>query len=403
MKRRITLSVLTITTLALIFPGQAAFAGGPVIVTCNPSQDNSIFAINTGNSNGAGGFLFVGVGGFTPVPARALIQFDIANCGAGIPAGSTITGATLDLDLVRDASIVGPNPADHDLHAVTTAWGEGASDTGNPPMNGGGTVAVPPDATWLNAMVPAPTWGTAGGDFNPVASATALQVGAAGLVVYQWTGGTMVANVQNWLDNPTTNNGWILKQANENTPTASNKEFASRENPGIPSNPAGAAPVLTVTFDPPTQPFCGDGIVNQPSEMCDDLNLPTPTCDINCQDIIVVPPFCGDGIVNQPSEMCDDLNLPTPTCDINCQDIIVPECLVDLDCDDGQFCTLDSCVNEQCVFVQNPDPSCQRVGGEFIGVDSTALLLAGFQANALWLLPLFAAIGIAAVVIRRIH
>jgi len=150
------------------------------------------------------------------------------------------------------------------------------------------------------------------------------------------------------------------------------------------------------------QPFCGDGVVNQPSEQCDDLNLPTPTCDITCQNI--VQPFCGDGIVNQPTEQCDDLNLPTPTCDITCQNIIVvPPCQIDSDCDDGQFCTLDTCVAGVCVFNQNPDPSCERVGGEFIGVDNSALLVAGFQANALWLLPAIAAIGIAAVVIRRIH
>jgi len=52
-----------------------------------------------------------------------------------------------------------------------------------------------------------------------------------------------------------------------------------------------------------------------------------------------------------------------------------------------------------------PGPECPRVvvGGEFLGVDTTSLLVAGAQANALWLLPAIAAIGIAAVVIRRIH
>jgi len=157
-----------------------------------------------------------------------------------------------------------------------------------------------------------------------------------------------------------------------------------------------------------TQPaVCGDGIVNQPTEQCDPQppgSLPTATCDINCQNI--VQPICGDGIVNQPTEQCDPApagSLPTATCDINCQNIVQPACTVDSDCDDGQFCTLDSCVAGVCVFNPNPDPSCERVGGEFIGVDTTALLVAGFQANALWLLPAIAAIGIAAVVIRRIR
>jgi len=119
--------------------------------------------------------------------------------------------------------------------------------------------------------------------------------------------------------------------------------------------------------------------------------------------------FCGDGII-QPGEQCDPPN--GTTCDAFCQDIDV--CTVDADCDDGLFCTIDSCVNNilfsttngvpaGCVFTPNPDPSCQSVGGEFIGVDNSALLVAGFQANALWLLPAIAAIGIGVVVIRRIR
>ena len=68
----------------------------------------------------------------------------------------------------------------------------------------------------------------------------------------------------------------------------------------------------------------------------------------------------------------------------------IDECMVDSDCDDGQFCTLDSCVAGNCVFAPNPDPLCEQVGGEFIGVDSTALVLAGIQSNAMWMLPVLA-------------
>jgi len=41
------------------------------------------------------------------------------------------------------------------------------------------------------------------------------------------------------------------------------------------------------------------------------------------------------------------------------------------------------------------------VGGTFEGVNSTALLVAGAQANALWLIPLITAIGIGIVVVNR--
>jgi len=112
--------------------------------------------------------------------------------------------------------------------------------------------------------------------------------------------------------------------------------------------------------------------------------------------------FCGDGII-QPGEQCDPPN--GTTCDAFCQDIIPPDCTSDVDCNDGQFCTLDTCNTALgiCEFAPNPDPSCERVGGEFIGVDNSALLVAGFEANALWLLPAIAAIGIGVVVIRRIR
>ena len=81
---------------------------------------------------------------------------------------------------------------------------------------------------------------------------------------------------------------------------------------------------------------------------------------------------------------------------------IQPGCVVDADCDDGQFCTLDSCVNQVCVFAPNPDPLCERVGGEMIPVDSTVLLLAGAQMNAVWLIPaIVAAVGIGIVLARK--
>ncbi len=51
-----------------------------------------------------------------------------------------------------------------------------------------------------------------------------------------------------------------------------------------------------------------------------------------------------------------------------------------------------------CDFVNSPI----KVGGEMIPVDSTSLLVAGAQANALWLIPvLVSAIGIGIVIARK--
>jgi len=166
--------------------------------------------------------------------------------------------------------------------------------------------------------------------------------------------------------------------------------------------------------DNPIDPFATTGIDDElynlvPFVTNGDTQLDIVTANFSEDDIIFlaivevnivgVSLTCGDGIITPP-EQCDPPN--GLTCDAFCMDII-PDCTVDADCDDGLFCTLDSCVAQKCVFNQNPDPSCQRVGGEFIGVDNSALLVAGFEANALWLLPAIAAIGIGVVVIRRIR
>jgi len=183
---------------------------------------------------------------------------------------------------------------------------------------------------------------------------------------------------------------------------------------------AAAEEKIMIEIQPP--PFCGDGVVNQPSEQCDPQppgSLPTANCDIFCQNII--QPICTSdadcndsnacttdtcnttiGVCSNTAIVCDDNDACNGLESCNTATGCVPG--TPLVCDDGQFCTLDSCNPATgCVNAPNPDPLCERVGGEFIGVDNSALLVAGFEANALWLLPAIAAIGIGVVVIRRIR
>ena len=157
-----------------------------------------------------------------------------------------------------------------------------------------------------------------------------------------------------------------------------------QNDPGIPGGLGGNVGDLEI-FNTQTPPGC---LIDAD---CDDRNLCTiDTCNAATGVCSLTPIVCDDNDACNGLESCNDLTgcvAGTP-----------------LVCDDGQFCTLDSCNTATgCIFAPNPDPSCERVGGEFIGVDNSALLVAGFQANALWLLPAIAAIGIAAVVIRRIH
>lgn len=210
------------------------------------SRDNTLYESAAGDrSNGAGDHLFVGTTLQTSNNLRrALLQFDLSE----IPAGSTINSVSLRMNM--SMSIVGP--FDCSLFAVTADWGEAGSDA--PGGEGGGTIAQTGDATWLNTFFATDNWATPGGDFVSTASATTA-VGGSGF--YTW-GSTpeMVADVEGWLADASTNFGWIVT-TDESQVSA--KRFDSRENPTEANRP-----ILTIDFTPPTggDPEFGRGDCN---------------------------------------------------------------------------------------------------------------------------------------------
>ncbi|HEV2847267.1 MAG TPA: prenyltransferase/squalene oxidase repeat-containing protein, partial [Thermoanaerobaculia bacterium] len=77
-------------------------------------------------------------------------------------------------------------------------------------------------------------------------------------------------------------------------------------------------------------PSCGDGVINQASEVCDGADLGGLTCSdsgflggtLSCNADCTLnaasctgAPFCGDGEINRSEEECDQLNLGGRTCD----------------------------------------------------------------------------------------
>ncbi len=211
--------------------GTFASASEAVVVSITSSLDNTLIQNATGDlSNGAGSGMFVGnTHQSGDNIRRGLIAFDVASA---IPAGSIITNVSLTLTANRTAG--GSNTIG--LFPVLASWGQAGSDSG--PFGGSGTDSRPGDATWVHrfyAGVGGTLWTNPGGDFNPVATAARA---VSGTGTYTWvSNASMVALVQNWLNNPGQNFGWMLKSTNENL-SQNAKRFATREEPNVAARPS---------------------------------------------------------------------------------------------------------------------------------------------------------------------
>lgn len=230
-----------LVALALPLAGSAAAA----TITLAPSKDNTLIQqTNPANqlSNGQGD-IFTGrtnqdgAGPATISIRRGLIQFDIA--GSGIPMGATITDVQLTVREVQGMN----GDRSTTLQRVLQDWGEGESSS-----TAAGTAAADGDATWLytfyNFANPgaSPTWDTLGGDFSPVVSgSTIISDDLGGLQSFSWQGSSnpqMIADVQDWLDNPAGNFGWGIL-GDEST-----GQTAKRLNSGESAVP----PALLITY-----------------------------------------------------------------------------------------------------------------------------------------------------------
>ncbi|MCA8952474.1 MAG: DNRLRE domain-containing protein [Planctomycetes bacterium] len=164
-------------------------------------RDSTLYQSPTGAlAGGACTGVFVGVTDQNSNPLRrALLHFDVAGA---IPAGAEILAAELSIQVTQHNSNVTVR-----AHRVLQDWGEGSS---LPPGNGGsGTAAATGDATWVNRFHPGNPWNSPGGDFAATSSLT-FAVPSPGPATASSTLGA-VLDVQDWLDNPGQNFGWLLK------------------------------------------------------------------------------------------------------------------------------------------------------------------------------------------------
>ncbi|MCC6675586.1 MAG: EF-hand domain-containing protein [Phycisphaerales bacterium] len=235
-------------------------------VVLGAAKDNTLYEDALGEfSNGIGEHMVCGTtlsGG----QRRALVEFDIASM---VPAGSTITSVALRLNMSRTVAL----SQTCSIFRVTKEWGEGTSDA--PGEEGSGAPATPGDATWLHAMFATDFWAAPGGDFAAIASAA---IPVTGNGPYTWgSTAAMVADVQSWLDDPSSNHGWIVL-GNE-VATRTSKRWDSRENLIAANRPA-----LTVQFVPPCPiDYVPDGMIDflDYLEFLNRYDSQDPSADLN--------------------------------------------------------------------------------------------------------------------------
>jgi hypothetical protein len=204
------LPTMLITYIALLLPCTAT------AVTINVLQDTTIY--NTGTANGSGQGLFAGASGNGTVQ-RGLVEFDLSS----IATGSIITNVTLTMYV---NSMGSANTVDTiTLNTLSQDWNEATAGGGNATKGGGsGYTANPGDATWTSSGIS--PWAD-GAAFNTTIS-DSLQIGSLGF--HTFSGANLITDIQNWVNNPDTNFGWILR-GNELT-NGSSKRFSSSENTG---------------------------------------------------------------------------------------------------------------------------------------------------------------------------
>jgi len=251
------------------------------------SKDNTLYENATGSlSNGAGPHLLAGRIGavFGGLVRRAVIHFDVAGSGL-IPPGASIEGVSLTLSLNNSSNICATlGDRVHTLHRLLADWGEGSSNSGDL-LAGQGAAATPGDATWQHTFFDTGFWTNDGGDFDATVHATAA-VGCCPALLpcalpQTWTSAQMAADVQSWLDQPSSNFGWLL--LGDESVVNTGRRFDSREGTSGPS--------LSVTFssgctDTDGDTICDDGDGNGSSESvrCSCQPLDPPSCNLDCDD-----------------------------------------------------------------------------------------------------------------------
>jgi hypothetical protein len=175
-----------------------------VTLQVTSSKDNTLYETADGSlSNGIGNYSFIGITGNLDGQnkRRALYLFDVSS----IPPQTVINSVSVNFTISKTSPAAIASTAN--LHLLLSNWGEGTSFSGG--SGGAGAPSTPGDATWVHSFFDTQNWNTAGGDFNPISSAT-TSYGTTNQVITFQSNNSLIADVQLWVDTPENNFGWIL-------------------------------------------------------------------------------------------------------------------------------------------------------------------------------------------------
>ena len=168
-------------------------------------EDTSIFSENENAGGGIDG-LFSGTIRTSPFHRRALLRVDLS----ALPPASVVESVTLELVVERSGGFFGD--FDIGLYRVLEDWAAGSATSPDTEGGAGGPVSIG-DATWVSNFHEISLWENPGSDFVEEASAFAA-AGVEGEIAV-WSGDGLRDDVQRWVDDPTSNYGWVAISAIE--------------------------------------------------------------------------------------------------------------------------------------------------------------------------------------------
>lgn len=222
--------IFALLAVASMLSAQPASADTVIL---RPVADTTLIQVAPSNNLGASLFFNAGTtqnGTYN----HGLLQFDPVS---QIPLGATIQSVTLVLNVVHQP-VDGYNFGDFELARVLAPWLEG-NKTGTPASPGFGATASPGEATWQG-------WSQPGGDYAPQPSSLQAVFRPGDSPYLFGNTSNMVADVQQWLNNPGQNHGWLLRPVDESVRFTA-RRFASRED-------LNNAPELIIDFVPVPEP-----------------------------------------------------------------------------------------------------------------------------------------------------